>query len=448
MKAKAYRRYLLVILIFGLAFNFVDRLALGLLSQSMKVDLRLSDTQLGLLGGIAFALFYSTMGVPLARWADRGDRITIITITTTVWSIAVSLCGFVTGFIQLVLMRVIVGVGEAGCIPTAHSLIADHFSRAERPRAVSIYMLGGPLSFLIGYLLTGWLNQIYGWRETFVILGLPGIPLALLAWFTLTEPRRLASAMTEATPAGQGESHASATSRPGFRSVFTHLWANITFRHLLISFSVVNFFGYGILQWQPAFFVRSYGIQTGELGTWFALIYSLGGGLGNYWGGELSSRLAPQNERLQLVSIGTAYCACGAIYAATYLVPGAYQAMGLMASAVVLSALGNGPLFATIQTLVPENMRATSVAIIYLFANFIGMGLGPLVVGVLSDFLRPVAGDECLRYALLALCPGYAWSGWHLWKASRTVTRDLEVCVEAVPRKFMETKNSAANEPG
>src|SRR5688500_2799534 len=190
MTESRYKQYLLAVLLVVLASNYVDRLALGLLLQDIKVDLSLSDTQLGLLSGIAFALFYSVMGIPIARWADRGNRVTIITLTTALWSAAVALCGVAGSFLQLMMMRIGVAVGEAGCMPPAHSLIPDYFTRAERPRAVAIYMLGWPLSVVVGYFLAGWLNELYGWRITFMMLGVPGLGLAASAWFILKEPRR------------------------------------------------------------------------------------------------------------------------------------------------------------------------------------------------------------------------------------------------------------------
>jgi MFS family permease len=190
MQHPAYRRYLLGVLLVIFAFNAVDRQALGLFMQDIKIDLGLSDTQLGLLTGIAFALFYSIMGIPLARWADRGNRVLIIALTTALWSAAVFLCGFAGSFVQLFLIRIGAAVGEAGCIPPAHSLLADYFDRAERPRAVAIYMLGVPLSALVGSFLAGWLNELYGWRFAFKVLGLPGLALAALAWLSLREPRQ------------------------------------------------------------------------------------------------------------------------------------------------------------------------------------------------------------------------------------------------------------------
>ena len=432
MKEAAYKSYLLAVLLTILAFNYVDRFALGLVLQEIKLDLHLSDTQLGLLSGIAFALFYSVMGIPIARWADRGNRVAIIAVTTGLWSAAVALCGMAANFLQLLLIRIGVAVGEAGCIPPAHSLIADHFTRAERPRALARYMLGAPLSLLIGYFLAGWLNEFYGWRITFVLLGLPGLALSALARFTLKEPRRGESLSNAARGLGATalsgvEVAVLSPAQPSLKRVVVTLVSNTTFRHLLLCFSVVLFFGYGILQWQPAFFIRSYGLRTGELGTWFAVIYGIGGILGTYLGGELASRHAGQNERLQLKVMAVVYASFALISTFVYLSRNRYLAFGLMGLAAVVGGTTTGPLFATIQTLVPQQMRAMSIAMVYLFANLIGMGLGPLAAGALSDALRPWAGEESLRYALLTLCPGYLWGGWHLWRASKTVTSDLAV---------------------
>lgn len=422
-----YRSYLLTVLLVILACNYVDRYALGLLLQDIKLDLHLTDTQLGLLTGIAFALFYSVMGIPIARWADRGNRVTIITLSTALWSVAVALCGMAGNLVQLLLVRVAVAVGEAGCIPPAHSLIADYYSRAERARAVARYMLGAPLAVLIGYYVAGWLNEFYGWRVTFVVLGLPGLALSILAWSTLKEPRRLL-AQRDSSPALLADASHSATQEApsaGFKEVCVTLWTNRAFRHLVLGLSITYFFGYGITQWKPAFFMRSFGLKTGELGTWLALITGLGGLFGTYLGGELASRFASQNERLQLKAAAIAYCCFGFLSAGTYLAPTQPIAFGLVACVTVGYTMVNGPLFATVQTLVPARMRAMSIAMVYLFANLIGMGLGPLAAGALSDVLHARFGEESLRYALLAMSPGYPWAGWHLWRASLTVNEDI-----------------------
>jgi MFS transporter, Spinster family, sphingosine-1-phosphate transporter len=432
MKDSGYKKYLLGLLLTILAFNYVDRLALGLVLQDIKLDLKLSDTQLGLLTGIAFTLFYSLMGLPLARWADRGNRVTIISLTTILWSAAVTLCGMVGSFVQLLTVRIAVAVGEAGCIPPAHSLIADYYSRAERPRAVSRYMLGSFLSVLFSYLPAGWLNEYYGWRITFMVLALPGLLLGVLAWFTLREPRFATPSAKRADgvmAAGRRTLPAVApasTPSPTLRQVRETLWGSATFRHLLLCFAIMQFFGDGLGQWQPAFFIRTYGLETGELGTWFTAIYGIGGLIGTLLGGELASRTAAaHNERLQLRAMAVIYAAFGAISPFIYLAPNHYIAFAIMGFATIIGAAGTGPLFATIQTLVPERMRAIAVATIFMFANLIGTGLGPLVAGALSDALHPILGEQSLRYALLILCPGYIWGGWHLWKGSRTVMQDL-----------------------
>jgi len=413
MRPTSYRNYLLAVLLLTLALNSVDRLALGLVLQNIKADLHLSDTQLGILSGIAFALFYSVMGVPIARWADRGNRVAIVSITTILWSAAMALCALAGNFAQLLLIRVGVAVGEAGCVPPAHSLIPDYFTRAERPRAVAIYTVGGTLGAVVGYFLAGWLNEFYGWRITFMLIGLPGLPLAALAWFSLKEPRRGPHAPV--TPAEQAR----------LKVVALTLWDNPTFRRLLFCLCMIAFFGNGILQWQPVFFIRSYGLATGELGTWFAVIFGLGGIVGSYAGGALASRYAAQNERLQLMVIAVGYGALTMIEAGAFWSHNRLVAFGLTGIGAAAGAMITGPLFATIQTLVPERMRATSIALIYLFSNLIGMGLGPLLAGILSDVLRPVFAQESLRYSLLLLCPGYLWAARQLWLASRTVMADL-----------------------
>jgi MFS family permease len=428
MREIGYRRYLLTVLLIVYAFNATDRLALGLVLQDIKLDLSLTDTQLGVLTGIAFALFYSLMGIPISRWADRGNRVAIISIATVLWSAAVCSSGLAASFVQLLLIRVCVAVGEAGCLPASVSLIGDYFSRSERPRAVAIYLQGGVLSVVIGYFLGGWLNELYGWRSTFIVLGLPGLVLGPLAWFTLREPRRTVLAErgnADFRTGAQAGDAARVELTPGLREVYKILRANRTFRHLLLFYALTFFFNMGIAQWQPAFFVRTYGLKTGELGTWIAVIGGLGALLGTWLGGEWAFRWAANNERLQLKTMAVTYSSVGVFSALIYLAPSRYWAFGLMLLWSVAGTMTSGPVIATIQTLVPQRMRATTISVTYLFANLIGMGLGPLAVGGLSDVLRHWTGENSLRYTLLMLSPGYVWAGWSLWRASGTVTDDL-----------------------
>jgi MFS transporter, Spinster family, sphingosine-1-phosphate transporter len=415
----AYRTYLLWLLVVVAAFNGVDRLTLGLVLQDIKVELGLTDTHLGFLTGLSFAFFYAVMGLPLARWADRGNRVTIISVGTVLWGGAVAVCAAVGGFVQLLMVRIAVAVGEASCNPAAYSLIADYFNRAQRPRAIAIFMLNVPLGILFGYFIAGWLNQLYGWRMTFLILGISGIVPALVAWLTLREPRKDRTIATSQAVVGWGE-------------VLQTLWRSRTYRHMLFAFAVGYFFAQGISTWMSAFFIRSHGLKTGELGTWLGLIYGACGFVGAYLGGELATRFAANNERAQLWAAGAVYASFSLLNAIVFVAADRHYAFGALAVIAFINAATYGPLFATIQTLVPENMRATSIAVTYLFNNLIGMGLGPLAAGAMSDFFRPWAGEESLRFTLLALSCGYVWAGWHFWSASRTVAEDLAV-VERQP---------------
>jgi MFS family permease len=417
MRESFYKQYLLAVLLVMLAFNQVEPAALSIALQNIKVDLNLTDTQLGLLSGIAFMAFYVLLGSPIARWADRGNRVRIIALTTALWCVAVALCGFAGSFVQLLLIRIGVAVGESGCIPCAHSLIADYFPRADRPRAVSRFVLGFPLGAAIGTFGAGWLNQLYGWRVTFLLVGLPGLALAVVARFTLKEPRLSDPSLEQNGPG-------TSVGQLSVKETCAALWANRTFRHLLIFFAVSCFCSFGIAQWQSVFFIRQYGLKTGELGSWIAMLW-VSSLPATYLGGELASRFAANNERLQLRALTVLTVSSSIISMGVFLTANHYLAFGLIGISTFLGGLSGGPLFATLQTLVPPRMRAMSIAMIYLFANLFGIGLGPLAAGALSDAFRPWAGEESLRYALLTLCPGYFWACWHLWRAAGTVMHDI-----------------------
>jgi len=409
------RPILLCLLTLVSAFNAVESLILGLALQDIKVELSLTDTRLGLLSGIAFALFYSVMGIPIARWADRGNRAAVISITTALWGIAVTLCGRAQSFVQLAVTRVGVAVGECGIGPTAQSLIGDWYPREELPRAVATYMLGSPLSYLIGYFLGGWLNDCVGWRKTFMIIGIVGMALAALSLVLLEEPRQGRTGRVTVSP-GQ----------MSLTAVASTLWTNRTFRHVLACFSVMYFFGAGTGSWQPTFFVRAFGLSTSELGIWLAIILGAGGMLGMYLGGAWAARKAANNEQLQLKVMAVAFVTFAIALSVAYLATHLYLSLACLAFASMGANAAMGPLFAALQNLVPERMRAVAIAIVFLFANLIGAGLGPLAVGWLSDMLRPWTGEQSLRYALVSMCPGYLWAAWHCWRSSLTVGHDLQ----------------------
>ena len=249
-----YRHYMLALLTVVAVFNYLDRYVLSLAMEPIKQEFQLSDSELGFLSGFAFALFYAVAGVPIARWADRGNRNIVVSLTTGLWSVMLVLCGVVVNFSQLLLVRVGVAVGEAGCLPTAQSLVADNFNRSERPRAMAIYWSCYPLAVIFGFLAGGWLVEFYGWRITFIVIGVPGILLALLAKFTLREPRLAQKNCAIAPPFS-------------LTAVLTTLWQQRTLRSIIMAFVVSYFFTMGLSQWLPTFFIRSYGMSSGELGA-------------------------------------------------------------------------------------------------------------------------------------------------------------------------------------
>jgi MFS family permease len=254
----------------------------------------------------------------------------------------------------------------------------------------------------------------------FVLLGAPGLPLAALAWFTLREPR-----IARASTGVQSQKAAAQADSPSLRDVCSTLWGNATFRHLLLCLAVLFFFNNGIGLWLPTFFVRSHGMTSGEIGSGLALAWGLGGLAGGYLGGALPARYAAHNERLQLRAVAITVAASGAAMVPVFVASDPYAAIAFTGLVSIGVNAVNGPLFATMQTLVSERMRAVSLAFVYLFANLIGMGLGPLATGRLSDMLQPQFGAESLRYALLCLCPGFWWVAWHAWRAGSTVDSDL-----------------------
>ena len=412
-----YRAYMLGLLTIILALNYVDRHVLAILLQDIKIDLSLSDTQLGLLTGIAFAFFYAIMGIPIARWADTGNRVTIIGVTTTLWSIMVVLSGMASNFIFLLLARVGVAVGEAGCMPPANSLIPEYFSRAERPRATAIYMLGTGLSIIIGFIGGGLLNELYGWRWTFILIGLPGIFLGILALLTLREPRLNREIETASLPESRNSS---------IKDVLAHLGKNSTFCHLVATVTIFIFFGNGIFLWLPSFFIRIHGMSTADVGVWMALVVGGASVIGIYFGGVLASRFAAGNEALQFKVMAIVVSAFSIISILTYLVPNKGIALLLMGLGILPATGVNGPLIASIQSLVDPKMRAMAIAILYFVANLIGLGFGPLAIGFISDSLVAEFGASSLKYALILFSPGYMWAGLHLWLASQRVEQDMQ----------------------
>jgi predicted MFS family arabinose efflux permease len=414
--AERRRAYALGLLLVVYVFNFVDRSILAILLEPIKQEFRPSDTALGVLSGIAFAVIYSTLGIPIARWADRGSRKTIISLSLFVWSAMTALCGLVTSFWQLVAARIGVGVGEAGCSPPAHSLISDYFPPERRATAFGIYSLGIPIGGSFGVLAGGWINQWFDWRTAFLVVGLPGVALAVISQLTLREPER------------RGATHEAGSAPLPVRTVARQLWARRSFRHLALAGALHSLVGYGVGTWNAAFLMRTHGMGTGEVGTWLAGIGLLAGGLGTYLGGALADRLRPRDERWSLWLPGAAILLALPFGAGFYLWPGKLGALACAVPAALLGATYLGPTFATTQALAEPRMRAVASAVLLLVLNLIGMGLGPLAVGVVSDRLaRAGFGGESLRYALLLVVLVNVWSAAHYALGARTLRADLRL---------------------
>lgn len=412
MEKFQYKHYLLILLTVVAALNYVDRHIVALLMEPIKQDLQLSDSQLGFLTGFAFALFYAVAGIPISRWADRGNRNTIVFATTALWSSMVAVCGLVGNYSQLLLARVGVAVGEAGCLPTGQSLISDYFNRSERPHAMAIYWLCSPLAMIIAYLGGGFLFEYLGWRMTFVAVGLPGVLIAVLVKFTLREPR-------------QSRQSQIVSERSSFKVVLATLSKQRTFRHIVMAFCVNYFFTIGAYQWIPTFFVRSYGMETSEVGSWLALIWGVCGLAGTYVGGYLTTRFAARKESSQMLFIAIVHILLALLFTLIYLSFNVHISLLMMAVITLVGTSTNAAIFAAIQSLTSERMRSTALALIFLLANLIGAGLGPIVVGISSDLLTPSFGQESLRYALLLFSPGLLLVAYQFWKASITIEEDI-----------------------
>ena len=414
---QTYKGYVLGLLTTVYTLGLMDRGLMTLLLQPIKEDLRLSDTQLGFLTGIAFALFYATLGVPIARWADRWNRVAITSMAVTVWAATVMACLFVGNFVQLLFARIAAAVGEAGCMPPTYSLLGDYFPKpVQRARAMAIYMLANPLCLLIGFIVGSRLNARYGWRSTFFLMGIPALLAALLVQLTIREPRRTQDASEQRSLGGA----------PRMTDALALLWHQQSARNLMIAIILLFTMGLGLSPWFAAFLMRSHGMGTAELGVWLGLIFGIGGIAGSLLGGYVATRWYGEDAQGQIRLSAIMIAALVPFFFMFLLLPGKYQALSALVGLEVVLFFFTGPTYALIQRLVPDDMRATTLSIMMLLANLIGMGIGPQAVGILSDALTPFYGVDGLRYAMLIVSLVAPGSAYYFMRAARTVTRDLE----------------------
>jgi len=411
-----YRYYVLAILTLVYTFNFIDRQLLVILQEPVKAELNLSDTQLGLLTGFAFAVFYVVCGIPIARWADKGVRRSIIALALTLWSLMTAVSGLTQNYVQLLLARVGVGVGEAGGSPPAHSMISDIFSRQNRATALSIYSVGIYIGILIGFMLGGWIAEFFNWRIAFLVVGAPGVVLAIVLRLTVVEPARGWSegAIRQVSPA------------PPLLEVARLLWSRRSFRHIAMAASLQAFIIYGIGNWLPSFFLRTFDVSIGQLGTWMALATGIGGGAGSFFGGWLADRLGARDCRWYLWTPALLIFFTAPILIVILTMDSLFVSLFLTGPFNFLVAAYLGAVLAVSHNLVGLRMRALTSAILFFSINLIGMGLGPLSVGILSDYLAGSGVEASLGYAMMTVGVIAAlWACVHYLFATRSLRQDI-----------------------
>jgi predicted MFS family arabinose efflux permease len=414
---KRHRAYALLMLMLVFMFSHIDRSIVGILAEPIKQEFGLSDTALGVLTGFAFAMFYATLGIPLALLADRSNRRNIIAIAIAFWSAMTAVSGFATSYAQLVLARIGVAIGEAGSTPQSHSMIADMYAPHERARALGIYSLGVSLGVMLGFLVGGYVSSIWGWRAAFFVVGLPGIALAVIVRLTVREPERgLAD--------GKAAEATNVPSMTALREAAFFMWRSGACRHVVIGVTLTAIAGYGSLMWIAPFLERSFHVSRGEIGLILGPIAGLLGAAGTVLGGYLADRLGRTDLRWKGWIVGVAKFAAAPLVITAFMSSELLVALAFWLPAAVLGAFYHGPGAAIVQTVTPTAMRATVSAIMLFVLNLIGLGFGPLLVGAVSDALNPVFGQESLRYSLTAMALLNIWAGIHYMLAGSAFARE------------------------
>lgn len=423
--SEGYRWYVVWLLFLVYVLNFVDRQILTILMEPIRKEFNFSDTQLGLLGGLAFAVLYSTLGIPIARIADRTNRVNVISISLFVWSFFTVLTGRAQNFTQLLLARVAVGIGEAGGTPPAHSIISDYFEKKHRTTAMSIYAMGVYGGVFVGYLVGALVAQAYGWRTAFYVVGGPGILLSVIVKLTLREP-----------PRGYADGLVATAEPPPMKMVLAKLLTKATFWHLTLAAALHSFVGYGVNGFHPSFLMRTHGLSLGEAGVVLAIVSAVSGVGGTWFGGYLADKLSNDRHdvRWQLWTPGIATLLNVPAALLAYSLGDANVVIATMFVSLMFGVMYIGPTYATMQRLVGPRERAMGSALLMLIVSLIGLGLGPYLVGVLSDAINgvfldggataEVARAQGLRWALGIMVCINIWSFAHYVIAAKTLVRD------------------------
>ncbi len=405
----------MVVLAVVYMFNFVDRQILSILLPAIRDEFQVGDTVLGLLAGTAFAMFYVAMGVPIARIADRVNRRNLIALALAVWSGMTALSGFAGNIWHLTLARIGVGIGEAGCSPPAHSIIADLYPPEKRSSAMGFYTLGISAGIMLAYLAGGWVVQNIGWRQAFLIVGVPGLFLALLVRLTLVEPER-----------GASENRKDSGQQPGVVAVLRFLLTRRSFVFMATAAGLTSFVGYAIINFTPSFIVRSFEMQVASLGLWLGLIYGIAGGFGFYMGGYLADHIGRNDHGKALRFIGSAMLVSVVFNCAVFLSTSVFWCLLLLVLPTISSNVYLAPVLSQTQSLVSLRMRAVASAVVLLIINVIGLAIGPPVTGAISDLLQAHFGDDSMRYALLIVSTFLLpVASWCYFKAGQSINGDL-----------------------
>ncbi len=411
-----YRWYVLFMLVILSTFAWVDKQLILILQESIKADLGLSDTQLGLITGLGFAIPYTLFGIPVARLADRYNRRNIMGLALTFWSGVTALTGYAGSFIQLLFARFSIALGETGAAPPAFSFLADYFPKAERARVYAIRGMGLYFGFLIGFLIGGFLEEAYGWRVAFRLVGIPGVLFAIVFFLTVREPERGAM---EATTTNIED-------RPPFMEVLNYLLAKPTMRYLMIGSAAHAFVGTAYSNWMPPYLARVHGMGTAEIGMWLALAIGVCGAIGTFIGGFISDKFGQKDIRWYLwipaisfclsfpFALGTLFGQTGEVAMLSYCMPN------------ILYAFFIGPSYTLLQDMSKVNMRATGSAIFMIFLSLTSGG-GPLLAGYLSDIWQPHYGVDAIRYALFIIGFLEIIALYCFLKAAKTVGEDVIV---------------------
>jgi predicted MFS family arabinose efflux permease len=408
-----YRILVLAMLVLVYTFNFIDRQIVGILAVPIKADLGLTDTQLGLMGGLAFALFYTLLGIPVAMLADRSSRVNIMTIALVLWSAMTAVCGFAQSFWQLFLARLGVGVGEAGGVAPAYSLVADYFPPDQRARALGANSYGVPIGSALGIFLGGVIAALVDWRVAFIVVGIAGVIIAPVFKMIVREPER-----------GRHDGPGRVTRPARLGEVFRTLLGKPAFWGLSFGAAASSMMGYGLFFWLPSFFVRSYGLSLLDASLYFAGLLLVGGVAGIWLGGVLADRFGKARKSAYAIIPAVAFLCTAPFYVAAVLSPSLGLAFVLLLVPIALGLVWLGPVLAAIQQLVPPHMRTTASAVFLFVNNLIGIGLGSVTLGALSDYLSRIYGADSLRYAILAGTSLYFVAAGFFLLSARRVERD------------------------